>query len=112
MRVYTFTDSTSTGYTATTDASGSVTFTLPLRAYRFRADYDGVQFWSSDVNACQVVSTSSTQAPGCETASVTARLSARDEALPGGTGEMNASIAYEYDPLKTQQIWRSTMVMM
>jgi RHS repeat-associated protein len=90
LRVYAFTDSTYSGYSSTTDANGHVTFSLPPGEYRFRADYDGVQFWSSDVNACQVVSTSSTQAPGCESASVT---------LPGGTGEMNASIEYEYDPL-------------
>jgi uncharacterized protein GlcG (DUF336 family) len=54
LRVYAFTDTTYTGYSGTTDANGKVTFTLPLGAYRFRADYDGVRFWSSDVNACSI----------------------------------------------------------
>jgi hypothetical protein len=52
----------------------------PLIEYRFRADYDGVQFWSAQTKT-RLVS-------DCETASVI---------LPGGMGEMNVSIEYEYD---------------
>jgi RHS repeat-associated protein len=59
-----------------------VTFTLPQGSYRFRADYEGVQFWSGPTNACQL--------PGCETAAVT---------LPGGVGQTNATINYQYDAL-------------
>ncbi len=83
LRVYAFTDSTYSGYSGTTDASGQVTFTLPLGEYRFRADYDGVQFWSAETNTCPI--------PGCESASVT---------LPGGTGESVVTIDYTYDPLR------------
>jgi len=39
-----------TGFNGTTDAHGQVTFTLPQGSYRFRADYDGVSFWSGSGN--------------------------------------------------------------
>ncbi len=55
--VYAFDESTYTGYHATTDASGQVSLTLPPGDYRFRADYDGTQYWSGDNNHCSV--------PGC-----------------------------------------------
>jgi uncharacterized repeat protein (TIGR01451 family) len=86
LPVYAFTGSGDetryTGYHATTDANGKVTLTLPQGSYRFRADFDGVQFWSSSEDACVL--------PGCETAAVT---------LPGGTGASDITIDYAYDAL-------------
>ncbi len=74
---------TYTGRSGTTDSHGQVTFTLPQGSYRFRADYNGVQFWSGDQNTCTI--------PGCKTAAVT---------LPGGRGgETSVTINYTYDPL-------------
>jgi hypothetical protein len=46
LNVYAFDGDTYTGYSGTTDDAGQVVFTLPVGAYRFRADYDGVPFWS------------------------------------------------------------------
>jgi hypothetical protein len=56
---------TYTSYNGTTNASGQVTLTLPLGAYRFRADTFGrTQFWSEATNHCTV--------PVCATATITA----------------------------------------
>jgi ribosomal protein S11 len=63
VRVYAFTDSTYTGYSATTDAGGQAVLTLPQGSYRFRADFNGTQFWSGTGNHCIV--------PGCVGASIT-----------------------------------------
>jgi len=63
LKVYAFTGPTYTGYNGTTDASGQVTLTLPQGSYRFRADLNGTQFWSSDTNNCTL--------PGCTGAVVT-----------------------------------------
>ena len=82
LPVFVFTGATYTGYSGTTDANGAAVFTLPQGEYHFRADYDGVQFWSTETDACVL--------PGCETAAVT---------LPGGTGESQVTIDYEYDAL-------------
>jgi RHS repeat-associated protein len=82
LPVYVFTGAAYTGYSGTTDANGAAVFTLPQGEYRFRADLNGTQFWSGDTDTCVL--------PGCETAAVT---------LPGGTGESNVTIQYEYDAL-------------
>ncbi len=63
LTVYAFNGAAYSGYYKTTDASGQATFTLPQADYRFRADKNGVQFWSGTVNHCTI--------PGCESASVT-----------------------------------------
>jgi RHS repeat-associated protein len=63
VSVYAFNDTTYTGYHGTTDASGLVSLTLPQGSYRFRADFNGTQFWSGASNHCDV--------PGCSSASVT-----------------------------------------
>jgi RHS repeat-associated protein len=60
------TDTTYTGYNGTTDASGQVVFTLPQGSYRFRADYNGTQFWSDPQNSCTV--------PDCSIAAVTVTI--------------------------------------
>ncbi len=58
-------------------------FTLPQGDYRFRADYNGVQFWSGNENSCTL--------PGCTAAAVI---------LPGGqSAPTNVTINYTYDPL-------------
>jgi YD repeat-containing protein len=82
LTVYAFDSSTYSGYSAVTDTGGKVTFTLPQGEYRFRADYDGVQFWSGNENTCTL--------PGYLTDAVT---------LPGGTGLQEVSIDYTYDAL-------------
>jgi RHS repeat-associated protein len=82
LPVYVFSAGAYTGYNGVTDLNGNVTLTLPQGAYRFRADYDGVQFWSGSEEACQV--------PGCLSAAVT---------LPGGKGQTSLTIDYQYDAL-------------
>ena len=73
-----------TGYHGTSDESGQVVFTLPQGDYRFRADYDGVQFWSGLANHCPI--------PGCLDALVE---------IPGGVGgPVSVTIDYAYDPLQ------------
>jgi hypothetical protein len=62
LKVYAFNGSTYIGYNATTNASGQVTFTLPLGSYRFRADLNGTQFWSGSSNHCDI--------PGCESVAI------------------------------------------
>ncbi len=84
LHVYAFDGATYTGYNGTTDANGNVTLTLPQGSYHFRADYDGVQFWSNpDENDCTV--------PGCTSAQVY---------IPGwGEWTTTRTIEYTYDPL-------------
>jgi RHS repeat-associated protein len=66
LKVYAFDGATYTGYNATTDANGQVVFTLPHGSYRFRADYNGTQFWSGISNHCDI--------PGCSSAGVTVSI--------------------------------------
>jgi len=66
LKVYAFNGSTYTGYNATTNASGQVTFTLPQGNYRFRADLNGTQFWSGSSNHCTL--------PGCDTVGMTVTI--------------------------------------
>ncbi len=83
LNVYVFDGTIYTGYNGKTDASGQVVFTLPEGSFRFRADYDGVPFWSDSENGCSL--------PGCTTAAVS---------IPGGNiTETNITIDYTYDPL-------------
>ena len=63
LPVYAFTGTTYTGHKSTTDSNGQVSLTLPQGSYRFRADLNGTQFWSSSTNTCTL--------PGCATASIT-----------------------------------------
>ena len=61
--VYAFDGTTYTNFNSTTDANGQADFTLPQGSYRFRADYNGTQFWSDAQNDCTI--------PGCTGASIT-----------------------------------------
>ncbi len=63
LQVYAFDGTTYTGYNRTTDANGQAVFTLPQGSYRFRADLNGTQFWSSTENDCSL--------PGCTADAVT-----------------------------------------
>jgi RHS repeat-associated protein len=63
LPVYAFAGTTYTGYKSTTDSNGQVSLTLPQGSYRFRADLNGTQFWSSATDTCTL--------PGCATASIT-----------------------------------------
>ncbi|MBN1440887.1 MAG: Ig-like domain-containing protein [Anaerolineales bacterium] len=63
MNVLAYTDSTFTGYTASTNAQGQATFTLPVGSYRFRTAKGGTAFWSGADNHCTV--------PGCTEAGIT-----------------------------------------
>jgi len=82
LPVYAFDGETYTGYNGTSDENGQVEFTLPEGSCRFRADYDGVQFWSDEENHCDL--------PGCIETIVE---------IPGGMGEVEVTIYYTYDPL-------------
>ena len=82
LQVYVFSGDNYTGFNDISDVNGEVVFTLPVGDYRFRTDYDGVQFWSDEVDHCTI--------PGCLEAMVE---------IPGGTGEVNVTIDYYYDPL-------------
>jgi len=79
LPVYVFSGEDYTGYHGTTDENGAVVFTLPEGAYRFRSDYDGVQFWSNETDHCTV--------PGYLEALVE---------IPGGSGQEPVTIDYEY----------------
>jgi len=57
VHVYAFDGDTYTNFSATTGADGQAFFTLPAGSYRFRADYNGTQFWSDTQNDCTL--------PGC-----------------------------------------------
>ena len=84
LPVYVFDGESYTGYNRSSDENGQVSFTLPQGDYRFRADYDGVQFWSDLVNHCTI--------PGCLEALVE---------IPGGVGgPVSVTIDYTYDPLQ------------
>ncbi len=63
LPVYAFAGTTYADYKSTTDANGQVSLTLPQGSYRFRADLNGTQFWSSATDTCTL--------PGCATASIT-----------------------------------------
>ena len=80
--VYAFDGTTYTGYSGISDMDGEVVFTLPTGDYLFRADYERTQFWSDDVDHCTI--------PGCLDTTVE---------IPGGTGEVDVTIDYYYDPL-------------
>jgi RHS repeat-associated protein len=82
LPVYVFDGDTYLSLNGTTDELGRVDFNLLPGSYRFRADYDNVQFWSGDVDHCTI--------PGCLEALVE---------IPGGVGEVSVTIDYEYDPL-------------
>ena len=77
MDVYAFDGETYTGFHGVNDENGQVIFTLPQGDYRFRADYEGVQFWSNTENHCAV--------PGCTEAGA---------AVPGGLGHEEVTIDY------------------
>jgi alpha-tubulin suppressor-like RCC1 family protein len=63
LTVQAYIGSTWAGYTATTDAQGRVSYTLPDGAYRFRVYKNSRSFWSGADNHCVV--------PGCASAGVT-----------------------------------------
>lgn len=49
INVYLFsTTGTYLGSVRSTDANGTVSFRLPAQSFRFRADYQGNQYWSGD----------------------------------------------------------------
>ena len=66
LLVYVFNSSSYTGYSGTSDVNGEVAFDLSDGSYRFRADINGTQFWSGEVNHCDV--------PGCAEATVVVTL--------------------------------------
>jgi len=54
LPVYVFTGSTYTGFNGISDENGQVTLTLPEGDYRFRADLNGEQFFSSTTDDCSI----------------------------------------------------------
>jgi len=83
LPVYAFSGGSYSGYTGVTDENGRVTLTLPPGSYRFRTDYEGVQHWSAETDACTL--------PDCETVALK---------LPEMAGTRKVSITYEYDALR------------
>jgi len=55
LPVYAFSGGSYSGYTGVTDENGRVTLTLPPGSYRFRTDYEGVQHWSAETDACALL---------------------------------------------------------
>jgi hypothetical protein len=64
--MYVFDSLTYTGFTGTSDVNGEMKLNLPECSYRFRADYNGTQFWSGAGNRCAI--------PGCSTATMQVTL--------------------------------------
>jgi RHS repeat-associated protein len=83
LKVYAFDETTYTGFNGTTDAAGVVTMTLPVGGYRFRADKDGVQYWSGSSNHCTV--------PSCT--EVTISTGAQAKASGGAAMASNVPVA-------------------
>ena len=81
---------TYTGYNGKTDADGMVTLTLPAGDYRFRSDYDGVQFWSDTETAGSVLSTTTPETSGCQSTEVM---------LLGRTGKIDVTIENKHNDL-------------
>lgn len=77
VNVYAFDGSTYTGFSKTTDAAGAAVFTLPIGSYRFRADVDGTQYWSSTSNDCTL--------PGCVSLTIIAAPLATSTSTPTAT---------------------------
>ena len=63
LPVYAYTGTTYTGFTSISDELGMVTFKLPEGSYRFRADKNAEQFFSSSTDDCVT--------PDCISASIT-----------------------------------------
>jgi YD repeat-containing protein len=70
LTVSAFDGATETGVSGVTDENGQVSLRLPEGNYRFRVDFDDIQYWSGPENHCTVVSTGSTQGPGCVIANI------------------------------------------
>jgi len=91
LPVYVFDGTTYTGFNGTTNASGQVAFTLPQGDYRFRADYQGVQYWSSEADHCSI--------PGCEEVTVVAGVA--PTATPTNTPQPTATETPQPTPTDT-----------
>jgi serine protease len=63
LTVQVYNGSTYFGYTATTDAQGKVSYTLPVGSYRFRTYKNSRTFWSGTTNHCAI--------PGCTASGIT-----------------------------------------
>ena len=81
LTVYTFSGGVSTGYSGTTDQSGTVSMTLPEGTYRFRADLNGTQFWSETDDHCVI--------PGCEASLVTVTVPVSVQVWQWDTGPLS-----------------------
>lgn len=62
IQVYAYDGSAYTNISAVTGEDGLAVFTLPEGDYRFRADWNGTQFWSGAANHCPL--------PGCQSAEI------------------------------------------
>ncbi|KAA3646532.1 MAG: hypothetical protein DWQ07_10000 [Chloroflexi bacterium] len=89
LSVYVFDDVTYTGFSGTTDANGEIEFTLPAGDYRFRADFNGTQFWSDDINHCTI--------PGCTVAGITVTLPVTVTVLDTDTNPGEGLSVYAFD---------------
>jgi hypothetical protein len=80
LPVYAYDSATYTGYSSTTNISGTATLVRPNGSYRFRVDKSGQQYFSGAANHCAI--------PGCTSVPITITP-------PTQTTVIN----YTYDPL-------------
>jgi YD repeat-containing protein len=85
-----------------------VVFNLPQQgSYRFRADYDGVEFWSGNKNTCTLpacttaVTETSTTTPTA-TASATSTATATETPVPGNTSTATATATATNEATETE----------
>ena len=93
VRVYAFNGTAYTNYNATSDAEGQAVFTLPLGEYRFRADFNGAQYWSGATNHCTI--------PGCTSLTVTVGPQATATPVPTQTPLVEPTPTASSEPTPT-----------
>jgi hypothetical protein len=85
VEVQAYNGSTYTGVSATTNAQGLASLTLPVGSYRFKTIVNGSTFWSDTANHCSV--------PGCTTAGITVPSSVVVTVLDtGGNPEVGLAV--------------------
>jgi len=89
LPVYVFDGTAYTGYNDTSSVSGTVTFTLPMGDYRFRANKNGTQFWSGESDHCTI--------PGCTQTTVTTTIPAMVPVVDEGGDPEPSLPVYVFD---------------
>jgi RHS repeat-associated protein len=106
LRVYVYDDSSSdtdplyTGFNGMTDATGRVSFDLPLGLYRFRADLNGTQFWSDEGEECRV--------PACDQVEITVSKPVTVTVLDSASAPKEGLKVYAFDETRYTGYSRTT----